>query len=47
VLDAHGAQITSGPDDGPAGPYMYARHADGPQVEYLQLKPELKARILR
>jgi hypothetical protein len=46
VLAAHGGEITDGPQDGPAGPYLYARHADGVQVEYLQLTPRLAARIL-
>jgi ABC-type amino acid transport substrate-binding protein len=46
VLAAHGGQITAGSSDGPVGSFMYARHADGAQVEYLQLKPELKDRLL-
>jgi hypothetical protein len=47
VLAAHGAEIIAGDADGPVGPYVYARHADGSVVEYLQPSPEVKARILR
>jgi len=45
VLAAHGAQIIAGPADGPTGRYLYARHADGVQVEYIQLTPEMSARL--
>jgi hypothetical protein len=41
VLAAHGARVIAGPADGPTGRYLYARHADGAQVEYIQLTPEL------
>jgi hypothetical protein len=46
VLAAHGADITFGPAQGPTGSYMFARHHDGAEVEYVQWKPELMARIL-
>jgi hypothetical protein len=43
LLAANGAEITVGPSDGPTGSFLYARHADGAQIEYIQLTPELQA----
>ncbi|KUM93322.1 glyoxalase [Streptomyces yokosukanensis] len=47
VLASHGAEVTFGPVQGPTGSYLFARHADGSEVEYVQWKPELEARIIR
>ncbi|MBY8883606.1 VOC family protein [Streptomyces sp. PTM05] len=46
MLASHGAEVTFGPTQGPTGSYFYARHADGSEVEYVQWRPELVARIL-
>jgi predicted enzyme related to lactoylglutathione lyase len=45
VLAAYGAQVIAGPADGPTGRWFYARHADGAQVEYIQLTPELASAL--
>lgn len=47
TLSSHGAEITFGPAAGPTGRYLFARHADGSEAEYVQWKPELENRILR
>ncbi|MFI1916519.1 VOC family protein [Nocardia sp. NPDC020380] len=47
TLSSHGAEITFGPAVGPTGWYLFARHADGSEAEYVQWKPELVERILR
>ncbi|ANP52210.1 hypothetical protein J2Z21_009507 [Streptomyces griseochromogenes] len=46
VLTSHGAEVTFGPAQGPTGSYLFARHADGSEVEYVQWKPELEAQII-
>lgn len=45
VLAAHGAQVIAGPARGPTGRWSYARHADGAQVEYIRLTPELASAL--
>ncbi|MFJ3215694.1 VOC family protein [Kitasatospora sp. NPDC086801] len=47
LLRAHGAEITFGPAEGLTGSYLFARHLDGAEVEYVQWKPELRDRILK
>ncbi|MFI9272236.1 VOC family protein [Kitasatospora sp. NPDC052896] len=46
VLAAHGATLTHGPARSVTGSYLFARHAEGAEVEYVQWKPELVARLL-
>ncbi|WP_034092047.1 hypothetical protein [Streptacidiphilus albus] len=46
LLRTHGAEITFGPAEGPTGSYLFARHIDGAEAEYVQWKPELRDRIL-
>ncbi|MFD7907313.1 VOC family protein [Kitasatospora sp. NPDC059747] len=46
LLTARGATLTHGPERSLTGSYLYARHADGAEVEYVQWKPELITRIL-
>ena len=46
LLRAHGAETTFGPAEGLTGSYLFARHLDGAEVEYVQWKPELRDRIL-
>ncbi len=41
----HGAVITKPEDESPSGRYLFARHADGLNVEYVQWKPELVKRF--
>ncbi|MFI9645034.1 VOC family protein [Streptomyces sp. NPDC052040] len=46
LLASFGGEVTYGPVEGPTGSYLFARHADGCQVEYVQWKPELQAKII-
>jgi hypothetical protein len=46
VLAPHGADVTFGPTEGPTGSYLFARHADSAEVEYVQWTPELEVQIL-
>ena len=43
VLEESGATITAPPATGPTGRFVYARHADGIAVEYVQWTPDLVA----
>ncbi len=36
VLSAEGAVVTGGPSQSATGTYLYARHRDGAQIEYVQ-----------
>ncbi len=47
LLRAHGAEITFGPAESLTGSYLFARHLDGAEVEYVQWKPELRDRIVK
>ncbi len=42
----HGAVITKPADESPSGRYLFARHADGLNVEYVQWKPELVEKFI-
>jgi hypothetical protein len=46
ILLRHGAVITKDEDVSPSGRYLFARHADGLDVEYVQWKQELVDRII-
>ncbi|MDR3728148.1 MAG: VOC family protein [Terracidiphilus sp.] len=46
LLLAAGAKITVPPSESDSGVFLYARHPDGVDVEYVQWKPELVKRIL-
>ncbi|MFF1477139.1 VOC family protein [Streptomyces sp. NPDC058301] len=41
------ATITTPMTDGPTGRFLYARHADGAGVEYVEWNPELVRRLIR
>ncbi|WP_329402888.1 VOC family protein [Streptomyces melanogenes] len=41
------ATITTPVTDGPTGRFLYARHADGAGVEYVEWNPELVDRLIR
>lgn len=44
-LAASGGRITTPEATGPTGRYLYARHAGGAEVEYVEWVPELVSRI--
>ncbi|WP_406144648.1 VOC family protein [Streptomyces sp. NBC_01012] len=44
TLKAAGATITTPMASGPTGRFLYARHADGSEVEYVEWVPELVRR---
>lgn len=46
VLLKHGATITKQEDVSPSGRYLFARHADGLDVEYVQWKQELVEQVI-
>lgn len=46
TLAEHGAVITTPPAAGPTGRFLYARHAGGAEVEYVEWVPELVRRIV-
>ncbi|MGW9299528.1 VOC family protein [Streptomyces cyaneofuscatus] len=46
TLTAAGATITTPATGGPTGRFLYARHADGAEVEYVEWTPELVRGIL-
>jgi hypothetical protein len=46
MLAAHGGHITVAESTSEAGRFLYARHADGAEVEYVQWRPEVIERIL-
>ncbi|MFD7087966.1 VOC family protein [Streptomyces sp. NPDC059896] len=41
TLEAASATITTPTTSGPTGRFLYARHADGAEVEYVEWTPEL------
>ncbi|MGW2509044.1 VOC family protein [Streptomyces scopuliridis] len=41
TLEAAGAVITTRMTSGPTGRFLYARHADGAEAEYVEWTPEL------
>ncbi|MBN6039459.1 VOC family protein [Amycolatopsis sp. 195334CR] len=45
TLAAAGATITTPETAGPTGRFLYARHRDGAEVEYVEWTPELVERI--
>ncbi|MEU3960910.1 VOC family protein [Streptomyces buecherae] len=47
TLTAAGATLTTPLAAGPTGRFLYARHADGAEVEYVEWVPELVQRIIR
>ncbi|QKW52568.1 VOC family protein [Streptomyces buecherae] len=47
TLTASGATLTTPLAAGPTGRFLYARHADGAEVEYVEWVPELVQRIIR
>jgi hypothetical protein len=46
ALDKTGGRITTPEATGPTGRYLYARHAGGAEVEYVEWRPDLVARIV-
>ncbi|AJE83838.1 MULTISPECIES: glyoxalase [Streptomyces] len=46
ALAAAGATVTTPLTGGPTGRFLYARHADGAEIEYVEWTPEIRARIL-
>ncbi|MFD3787539.1 VOC family protein [Streptomyces cyaneofuscatus] len=46
TLGSAGATITTPATDGPTGRFLYARHADGAEIEYVEWTPELVRGIL-
>ena len=47
TLLRHGSVITKSEEVSPSGRYLFARHADGLQVEYVQWNQDLVERISR
>ncbi|WP_222316705.1 VOC family protein [Streptomyces cavourensis] len=46
TLTSAGATVTTPTTDGPTGRFLYARHADGAEIEYVEWTPELVRRII-
>ncbi|NKI40979.1 VOC family protein [Streptomyces physcomitrii] len=46
ALAAAGATVTTPLTGGPTGRFLYARHADGAEIEYVEWTPEIRTRIL-
>ncbi len=46
MLEKAGAVITVAPSTSDTGTFLYVRHLDGAEVEYVQWKPELVERII-
>lgn len=46
TLTAAGATVTTPATDGPTGRFLYARHADGAEVEYVEWTPDLVRGII-
>jgi hypothetical protein len=46
LLEAHGASLLRGPAEVPTGVALTARHTDGSVVEYVEWRPEVRARAL-
>jgi hypothetical protein len=45
TVERWGAQVTLPPFEGPAGLGFLARHPDGVEYEYIQLRPDLAQRV--
>ncbi|MEV6860061.1 hypothetical protein AB0M44_03500 [Streptosporangium subroseum] len=45
-LTAHGGQVTVPEAKSETGRFLYARHADGAEVEYVEWTPDLVQRII-
>ncbi|MFI7097383.1 VOC family protein [Streptomyces lydicus] len=46
TLRAAGATVTTPATAGPTGRFLYARHVDGAEIEYVEWTPELRRRLL-
>ncbi|MEV7382532.1 VOC family protein [Streptomyces lydicus] len=46
TLKAAGATVTTPATAGPTGRFLYARHVDGAEIEYVEWTPELRRRLL-
>ncbi|MFJ4841318.1 VOC family protein [Streptomyces sp. NPDC088746] len=46
TLEAARATVTTPATSGPTGRFLYARHADGAEVEYVEWAPELVRRLI-
>ncbi|MFJ9690142.1 VOC family protein [Streptomyces bacillaris] len=46
MLASAGATVTTPTTGGPTGRFLYARHADGAEIEYVEWTPELVRRII-
>ncbi|GAB2742561.1 VOC family protein [Kitasatospora kifunensis] len=46
TLIDHGASELTEELTGPTGRYLFARHADGSEAEYVEWTPEIRARVL-
>ncbi|MDT0443102.1 VOC family protein [Streptomyces johnsoniae] len=47
TLTSDGADLTTPVTKGPTGRFLYARHADGAEIEYVEWTPELVRRLVR
>ncbi len=47
TLDEAGATVTTPLTKGPTGRFLYARHADGAEIEYVEWTPDLVRRLIR
>ncbi|MFI0226815.1 VOC family protein [Streptomyces lydicus] len=46
TLKTAGATVTTPATAGPTGRFLYARHVDGAEIEYVEWTPELRRRLL-
>lgn len=46
TLQAAGATLTTPKAPSPTGRYLYARHADGAEIEYVEWTPDLVQRVI-
>ncbi|AOP47902.1 VOC family protein [Streptomyces lydicus] len=46
TLKAADATVTTPATAGPTGRFLYARHVDGAEIEYVEWAPELRRRLL-
>ncbi|SCD70303.1 glyoxalase [Streptomyces sp. DvalAA-19] len=46
TLTSAGATVTTPTTGGPTGRFLYAHHADGAEIEYVEWTPELVRRII-
>ncbi|MFE7740964.1 VOC family protein [Nocardia sp. NPDC057455] len=45
TVTAYGAELTAGPFTSATGTFVYVRHVDGAQLEYVQWSPETRALV--